>query len=66
MTIKDLLKLCIPDVYFSIRLVDSEGVTIHKEMTTAERFMENRPVYSKKEIKKLAIDQEYKEVVIFV
>lgn len=66
MTIKDLLKLCVPDVYFSIRLVDSEGVTIHKEMTTAERFMENRPVYSNKEIKKLAVDKEYKEVVIFV
>lgn len=66
MTIKDLLKLCVPDVYFSIRLVDSEGVTIHKEMTTAERFMEYRPVYSNKEIKKLAVDKEYKEVVIFV
>ena len=66
MTIKDLLKLCIPDVYFNIRLVDFEGVTIHKEMITAERFMENRPDYSNKEIKKLAIDKEYKEVVIFV
>lgn len=66
MTIKDLLKLCVPDVYFSIRLIDSEGVTIHKEMTTAERFTENRPVYSKMEIEKLAVDKDYKEVVIFV
>ena len=66
MTIKELLDLCISDVYFSIRLVDAEGVTIHKEMTTAERFTENRPVYSKMEIEKLAVDKDYKEVVIFV
>ena len=64
MKIKDLLKLFNNDVYFSIKIIDSEHVTICQEVTTAEKFMNNHPCKILNDI--LDIEIGNKEVIFHI
>lgn len=64
MKIKDLLKLFYSDVYFGIRIIDHEQVTLCQEVTTAERFMDNHKHYCNYEIEEIEVGN--KEVIFHV
>lgn len=67
MIIYDLIKLFYPDVYFNIRIVDKEGVTIFQDYTTAEIFIDKQEYYSEYKIDKIEIgDTKKKELIIHV
>lgn len=64
MKIKDLLELFYNDVYFGIKIIDSENVTICQEITTAEKFMNNHPCKILNEILELEINDH--EIVFHI